>query len=97
VKEYETVAFALKTGEISKPVHSKQYGYFIIKPVGDLKPAKTKSFAVVSKSIKSTLLETKKNAALTAWSTNLTKKYKDKVKYALGFAPPATTPVTTTG
>jgi parvulin-like peptidyl-prolyl isomerase len=97
VKEYESVAFALKTGTFSKPVHSKQFGYFIIKPVGDLKPAHTKSFDSVSKEITTTLLGTKKNDALTAWSTNLTKIYEGKVKYALGFEPPATTPVTTTG
>ncbi len=99
VKEYETVAFSLKTGEISKPVHSKQYGYFIIKPVGDLKPAKTKAYSEVSKEIMTTLLDQKKNDALTAWSTNLTKIYKGKVKYATGFEPPATTTAssTTTG
>jgi parvulin-like peptidyl-prolyl isomerase len=99
VPEYEKVAFSLKTGTFSKPVHSKQYGYFIIKPIGDLKPSKTKSFAEVSKEIESTLLDQKKNAALTAWSANLTKIYAGKVKYAVGFAPPAaaTTPSTTTG
>jgi len=99
VPEYEKVAFSLKTGTFSKPVHSKQYGYFIIKPVEDLKPAHTKSFAEVSKEIETTLLGTKKNDALTAWSTNLTKIYAGKVKYAVGFAPPATatTPSTTTG
>jgi parvulin-like peptidyl-prolyl isomerase len=99
VPEYESVAFKLKTGTISKPVHSKQYGYFIIKPVGDLKQAATKSFDKVSKEITATLLDTKKNEALTAWSKNLVKIYASKVKYATGFAPPAaaTTPSTTTG
>lgn len=99
VPEYEKVAFSLKTGTFSTPVHSKQYGYFIIKPVEDLKPAKTKTYDEVSKQITKTLLDSKKNAALTAWSTNLTKIYDGKVKYALGFEPPAaaTTPSTTTG
>jgi parvulin-like peptidyl-prolyl isomerase len=99
VAEYESVAFKIKTGTFSKPVHSKQYGYFIIKPVEDLKQAQTKSFDQVSKEITATLLGQKKNDALTAWSTNLTKIYANKVKYAIGFAPPAaaTTPSTTTG
>ena len=96
VKEYESVAFALKTGEISKPVHSKQYGYFIIKPVGALKPAHTKSYSDVSKDIMKTLLDQKKNDALTAWSKNLSKTYAGKVTYAIGFEPPATTPPSTT-
>ena len=99
VPEYETVAFKLATGTISKPVHSKQYGYFIIKPVSALKPAKTQPFSKAAKGIKTTLLGQKRNDALTAWSTNLTKIYANKVKYASGFAPPAaaTTPSTTTG
>ncbi len=99
VPEYQSVAFALKTGTISKPVHSKQYGYFIIKPVGDLKQAHTKPLAEVSKDIKTSLLGTKKNDVLKAWTDKLIKTYASKVKYALGFAPPpaATTPSTTTG
>jgi parvulin-like peptidyl-prolyl isomerase len=102
VPEYDRVAFSAKTGSLSKPVYSKQYGYFLIKPVGDVKPAHltpavTKSFASVQKDIKTTLLGTKKNAALTAWTNALTKTYAGKVKYAVGFAPPATaTPSTTT-
>ena len=99
VPEYEKVAFALETGTVSKPVHSKQYGYFLIKPVGDLKLAHTKSFKEVSAEIKTTLLQQKQNASLTAWTTKLDKTYAHKVTYALGFAPPAaaTTPSTTTG
>jgi parvulin-like peptidyl-prolyl isomerase len=103
VPEYDKVAFSAKTGSVSKPVHSKQYGYFLIKPVGDVKPphttpAVTKTFDEVKKDIKTTLLGTKKNDALTKWSTELTKTYADKIKYAVGFAPPAaaTTPSTTT-
>ena len=99
VPEYETVAFKLVTGTISKPVHSKQYCYFIIKPVSDLTPATTQPFSKAANGIRTTLLGKKKNDALTAWSTALSKKYASKVKYASGFAPPAaaTTPSTTTG
>ena len=99
VPEYEKVAFSLNTGTFSTPVHSKQYGYFIIKPVEDLKPSHTKSFAEVSKGLKTSLLGAKKSAVLKGWTDNLTKTYSSKVKYALGFEPPAaaTTPSTTTG
>jgi len=103
VPEYDKVAFSAKTGSVSKPVHSKQYGYFLIKPVSDVKPphttpAVTKTFAAVKNDIKATLLGTKKNDALKTWSDELTKRYADKVEYAVGFAPPAaaTTPSTTT-
>jgi parvulin-like peptidyl-prolyl isomerase len=99
VPEYEKVAFTLKTGTVSAPVHSKQYGYFLIKPVGDLKPATTKSFSSVAKDIRANLLQTKQSEVLKAWTDKLNKSYADKIKYALGFAPPAaaTTPSTTTG
>jgi len=96
VPEYEKVAFALKTGTISKPVYSKDYGYFIIKPVSDLKPAVTKPFAAVEKSIKSTLLSQRKNDALSAWTKKLEQTYKGKVKYADGYAPPVTSTSSTT-
>jgi parvulin-like peptidyl-prolyl isomerase len=101
VPEYEKTAFALKTGTISKPVHSPQYGYFIIKPVSDLKPAVTKPLSSVAKSIKTTLLQQKQNAAIAAWVKKTDDYYKGKVKYADGFAPPAvatsTSATTTTG
>jgi parvulin-like peptidyl-prolyl isomerase len=97
VAEYEKVAFSLPTGTISKPVHSKQYGYFIIKPVSALTPAHTKTLAEVSKDIKTTLLSQRKNDALTAWSQNLAKIYAHKVKYATGFEPPAAATSTSAG
>jgi parvulin-like peptidyl-prolyl isomerase len=103
VPEYDKVAFSAKTGSVSLPVHSKQYGYFLIKPVGDVKPAHktpavTAPFAKVKDQVKATLLGTKKNAALKKWSDDLTKAYKGKITYAVGFAPPAaaTTPSSTT-
>jgi parvulin-like peptidyl-prolyl isomerase len=103
VPEYDKVAFSAKTGTVSGPVHSKQYGYFLIKPVSDVKPphttpAVTKTFDEAKGDIEKSLLGTKKNDALTAWTKELEKKYEGKIHYAVGFAPPAvaTTPSTTT-
>jgi len=96
VPEYQKVAFALKTNTISKPVHSMQYGWFIIKPVSDLKPAVTKPLSAVAKDIKSTLLQQRQNDAISAWVKKTDDYYEGKVKYADGFAPPVAATSTTT-
>jgi len=93
--EFEKAAFALKTGEISTPVKT-QFGYHIIQALGPLKPAKVTPFSKVKASIKATLLQQKRNDASNAWYANLQKKYKHKVSYATGFAPPAVSTSTTT-
>jgi foldase protein PrsA len=97
VPEFEAVAFKLKTGEISQPVKST-YGYHIIQALAPVKPANRTPFTQVRASIRATLLQSKRNQAMTQWVQDLTTRYKSKVKYAAGFAPPAvpTTDTTTT-
>jgi parvulin-like peptidyl-prolyl isomerase len=93
-KEFETVAFALKTNEVSKPTKT-QFGYHIIQAIEPVKTGTTQSFAQASKDIRKTLLDQKKNDALSAWAKQLGERYKGKVKYASGYAPPTTTSTTT--
>jgi parvulin-like peptidyl-prolyl isomerase len=93
VKEFETSAFSLKTRQISKPVKT-QFGYHLIQALGPIKPGQTKTFDAVKKSIRTTLLQNKQQAALKAWAESLGKKYKGKVKYAAGFEPPTSTTTT---
>lgn len=93
-KEFEAAAFSLKTNEVSHPIKT-QYGYHLIQPLGAVKPAKTQTLAEAEKGIRSTLLQQKQTAALQVWAAGLGKKYKGKVKYAAGFAPPATSTTTT--
>ena len=94
VKEFEAAAFSLATNEVSQPIKS-QFGYHLIQPLAAVKPAKTQTFAAAEKGIRDTLLQQKRTAALQTWAAGLGKKYKGKVKYAAGFAPPATSTTTT--
>jgi foldase protein PrsA len=96
VPPFEKASFSLKTNEISQPVKT-QFGYHIIQPTGDLKQAAVTPFAKVKAQIVAQLLDTKKQAAMSAWQDETDKKFEKKVSYADGYAPPAaaTTPVTT--
>lgn len=99
VAPFDQTAFLLKTNAISKPVKT-EFGYHVIQPIGDVKPAKTQPLKDVKETIRSTLLQTKKNTAMTKWVDDLKKKYESDVAYATGFTPPtppATTAATTTG
>ena len=88
VPEFDTVAFGLKTGQLSAPVRSPTYGYFLMKAVSKVTPARTTPFSKAENAIKQTLLSQEKQRAMYDWTQNLYKKYKGKVSYAAGFAPP---------
>ena len=94
-KEFEQVAFSLKTHEISKPTKT-QFGYHIIQALGPLKPRKTETLEQASKSIRQTLLQQKRTDVVSTWAKELGAKYKGKVRYASGYAPPTTSSTTTT-
>ena len=96
VAPYEQTAFKLGVGERSHPVKS-EYGYFIIEPVGAVKPGQVTPYTKVRAQIEKQLLSTKKNEAITEWAAALRKEYESKIDYAAGFAPATTeTPTTTT-
>jgi foldase protein PrsA len=81
---------------VSRPVKT-QYGYHLIEPVSEIKPAKTTPLAQVKESIKQQLEQTKKNEAMTKWVEEARKKYEDKTTYQVGFKPPPSATTTTTG
>jgi foldase protein PrsA len=93
VAPFDKAAFAMKKNEISKPVKT-EFGYHIIQPIGDVKPAKVTPLKDVQESIRQQLAQTKKNEAMTKWVDDLKKDYKDKVSYAVGFNPPPAAPTT---
>jgi parvulin-like peptidyl-prolyl isomerase len=98
VPEFDKVAFGLDTRQISTPIKTT-FGYHIIQPLTKVKPGHTTPFAKVANSIRATLLQQKKQEAITTWGEDLAKKYKNKVHYATGFAPPEipSTPTDTSG
>jgi parvulin-like peptidyl-prolyl isomerase len=97
VAPFDQTAFLLKTNEISKPVKT-EFGFHVIQPIGNVKPAKVTPLKEVQDSIRQQLAQTKKNEAMTKWVEDLKKDYEDKISYAVGFTPPpaATTTGTTT-
>jgi foldase protein PrsA len=97
VPEFDKVAFALKTGDVSTPVKT-QLGWEIIKAVGPVKPEKVTQLEDVKDQIRQQLLQQKQSEAMRKWVEQLQKKYEDEVVYAAGFAPPnaQTTTGTTT-
>jgi len=88
VPEFDKVSFDLATGALSKPVKT-QYGYHVIQAVSDVRKAKTTPLDKVRASIKTTLLQQKRNEAMQSWVSDLQSRYKGKVSYAAGFEPPA--------
>ncbi len=87
VPEFDKTSFELDQGELSKPVKT-QYGYHVIEAVSPVRPAKTTPLDQVKASIRTTLLQQKRNEAMSAWVEDLRKKYDSKVSYAAGYEPP---------
>jgi foldase protein PrsA len=97
VAPFAKVAWALKTGKISAPVHS-QYGWHVIKAVGpvDVQKAHTETFKQAQAVIHQAVLKQAQDTLWQQWLTDLQNEYKGKVSYGSGFAPPTTTALPTT-
>jgi parvulin-like peptidyl-prolyl isomerase len=95
VPEFDKVAFALKTGELSKPVKT-QFGWHIIQALKLATPRKATPFAQVKEAIRQQLLQQKRSDALKSWLDGVKAEYAPKTKYAAGLEPPATTTAPTT-
>jgi len=87
VPEFDKVSFDLKTGELSKPVKTT-YGYHVIEAVSDVRKATTTPIDKVRASIRTTLLQEKRNQEMQKWVEDLKADYKGKVSYAAGYEPP---------
>jgi foldase protein PrsA len=88
VPEFEKVSFELKTGELSKPVKTT-YGYHVIEALSDVRKATRTPLDKVKASIRTTLLQQKRNDEMQKWVEDLKKDYDGKVSYAAGYEPPA--------
>ena len=98
VAPFDQTAFLLPKGSLSRPVKT-QFGFHLIEALGDVKPGRTTPLKEVKAQIRSQLVESKRNEALTSWSEDVKKQYEENVSYQTGFAPPAaaTEQSTTTG
>jgi parvulin-like peptidyl-prolyl isomerase len=95
VPQFEKTALALKVNEISKPVKTR-FGWHIIEALGPLSSPKPTPLASVKKQIGDTLVGQKRSEAVRKWLEDLKQEYANKIEYATGFAPPATSPASTT-
>ncbi len=97
VAEFDTTAFMLPTHALSRPVQT-QFGFHLIEPLSNVRPAKTLTQKEATAQIKALLLDKAKNDALTKWTNENKKELDKKVVYAVGYAPPeVATDTTTTG
>lgn len=87
VPEFDKVAFDLKKGELSKPVKTT-FGYHVIEAVSDIRKGTSTSLDKVRASIRTTLLQEKRNQEMQKWVEDLKADYKGKVSYAAGYEPP---------
>ena len=87
------------------PIHNAQYGWFVIEPTSGIKPSSVTPETKVAASIRQTILQTQKNAAVQDYASKLQKSYcsGSKIKYESGYQPSpdpctaTTTNATTTG
>jgi len=89
VAPFDKAAFSLKTNELSAPVKT-QFGYHLIEPLAAVKAGSVTPFAQVKAQIRSQLESERKDKAVNEWVTETQKAYEDKITYAAGFEPPAT-------
>lgn len=86
---FDTTAFSSPAGKVVKPFYDPtQYkAWFVIEPLGAVKPKSVTPEKQVSASIKQTLLDSKKKQAVTDWQTTLTKHYcsDSHIRYAVGY------------
>ncbi|HEX4747736.1 MAG TPA: peptidylprolyl isomerase [Gaiellaceae bacterium] len=87
VPEFDKVSFELDKGELSKPVKT-EYGYHVIEAVSEVRKATTTPLDKVRASIRTQLLQSKRNEEMQAWIEDLKADYEGKVSYAAGYEPP---------
>ncbi|HYY02293.1 MAG TPA: peptidylprolyl isomerase [Gaiellaceae bacterium] len=88
VPAFDKTAFALKTGQLSKPVHSS-FGWHVIQALSPIKPPSVTPLDKVKASIRQQLEQQQKNEAMTTWVDDVKKHFckPGQIKYAPGYQP----------
>ncbi len=88
---FDRTAFSSPAHKVVKPFYDPtQYkSWFVMEPLGPVKPSSTTPEKQVAAQIKSTLLSTKQKAAIADFSKSLTKSYchGSKIRYQVGYTP----------
>ena len=95
VPEFDKAAFALKTGEISKPVKTS-YGWHVILALTNIKKEKVTPLSEVKPAIRQQLVQQKKTDAMKDWVEQTQKSFEKNTTYQVGYEPPASTTATPT-
>jgi len=89
VPPFDQTAFLLNKGVLSRPVKT-QYGFHLIEPLSNAKPAKvTRLNKQVKDQIRQQLEQNEKNTAMTKWVEDTRKQSCSDTAYQVGFKPPA--------
>jgi foldase protein PrsA len=101
VAAFDNVAFSQPAKVVHAPIYDPtQYkSWFVIEPLGNVKPRQSTPEKQVATSIKQQLIQTKKNQAMTDWVSSTTKGFcsGSKIKYQVSYKPsPDPCTVTTT-
>jgi parvulin-like peptidyl-prolyl isomerase len=89
VSNFDAAVFSpnAATGVLLKPVNTPEYGWFVIKPLADIKTTTTTEKQAAS-AIKTTLNQTAQNNAMNKWVTGIARTYcKAGIKYQAGYQP----------
>jgi parvulin-like peptidyl-prolyl isomerase len=90
VPEFDAAVFdpASKTNVLLKPVNTSQYGWFLIKPVAAIVPARTKTEKEAEPTIKQTLEQQQQQSLASTWMNTVTKSFcSGKISYGTGYTP----------
>ncbi len=90
VAAFDRAAFALPTGKISGPVNT-QLGFYLIQALSPVRRARAAPLGQVRDSIRSQLLQSRREAAINRWSNRTRQEFAATIVYAPGYAPPSTT------
>lgn len=86
VQPFDRIAFALRTGAVSRPFRTR-FGWHVVKALSPVKPARLMPLSQVSARIRAQLFRQKRTEAMGEWVDELRAEYAGKVAYAPGFEP----------
>lgn len=87
VEPFDRTAFLLPKDAISRPVQT-EFGFHVIQPVSEVKPARTTPLKEVRAQIRQQLEDQQKNETVSEWATAVQEEFEPKTAYATGFEPP---------